>query len=427
MLIDWTHWISSLHPEQLLFVLCGVLFIDGPRYALLHLLMFLYDFSRDGWRWLNGYHPDSQRAYCPSVCVILAGYNEADTIEASLGSILGTYPRLEIIIVDDGSEDEMLAVSQRLARAHREVMVLSKPIRGGKSSCINFAVGYSRAEVVVIVDTDSHLAPGAIWGIVQPLVDPQVGAVSATILARNAFTNLLTCFQAYEYLHSIFVGRIASARLGILSVCSGAFAAFRRSAVEEAMGWDVGPGEDGDLTIRLRKAGYKIAFTPYAQCFTNVPTTWWSFFKQRRRWNRGAVRYKCRKHIDMAYFWSPNFRFTNLLVLLNIWFFSIICLYGFWINLILVLINFDHNTWNLFLVVYVGYLAVHVIQVGVILFYSNARLRDAAICIVIPLVPAYQFFRKIARLVSVTEELFFRKSFEDNYVPPRVRAATWHW
>ena len=49
------------------------------------------------------------------------------------------------------------------------------------------------------------------------------------------------------------------------------------------------------------------------------------------------------------------------------------------------------------------------------------------ICSVIPLVPIYQLFRKVARLLSVTEELFLRRSFHDNYVPPRVRDATWHW
>ncbi len=427
MLIDWIHWISSLHVEELPLVFFGVLFVDGPRYALAQVLVCIWDFVMAGARRLRGTSTDGSFDHCPSVCVVLAGYNESDTIDASLRSIWGSYPRLEIIVVDDGSEDAMYSVAQRYAADHEGILVLRKPDRGGKSSCVNFAVNYTRADIIVIVDTDSHLAPAGLWEIVQPFEDPRVGAVSATVLARNAFTNLITCFQAHEYLHSIFVGRIASARLGVLSVCSGAFGAFRRLAVERAMGWDVGPGEDGDLTIRMRKAGYKIAFAPYAQCFTNLPETWWGFFKQRRRWNRGAIRYKCRKHIDMAFFWSPNFRFTNFLVLLNIWFYSIVCLYGFWFVALMTVIRHSEDLWPILVATYFAYLGVHAAQTAVVMYYSNSRLRDALICSILPLVPVYQFYRKVVRLVSVTEELFFRKSFEDNYVPPKVREATWHW
>ncbi len=250
MLTDWIHWISSLRSEELVVVLFGVLFVDGPRYALVQLAVFVWDFAADAYRRLRGIPSRASYDHCPSVCVILAGYNESDTIDATLRSIWGTYPRLEIIVVDDGSGDAMLSAARVFAADHCGVLVLHKRTRGGKSSCINFAMNYTRAEIIVIVDTDSHVAPAGLWEIVQPFADPRVGAVSATVLARNAFTNLITCFQAHEYLHSIFVGRIASARLGVLSVCSGAFGAFRRLAVEQAMGWDVGPGE-------LRKSWYK--------------------------------------------------------------------------------------------------------------------------------------------------------------------------
>ena len=62
-----------------------------------------------------------------------------------------------------------------------------------------------------------------------------------------------------------------------------------------------------------------------------------------------------------------------------------------------------------------------------VLYYSLSRPRGALVCSVLPFVPFYQLFRKVVRLVSVTEELFLRKSFEGNYVPARVREATWHW
>ena len=180
------------------------------------------------------------------------------------------------------------------------------------------------------MDGDSHLEPAAIWEIVQPFSDPEVGAVSGAVLARNQDTNLCTWLQSYEYLRCIFVGRMFAARMDVLGVSSGAFGAYRRTALRRVMGWDVGPGEDGDLTLRLRKAGYRIAFTPYAQCFTNLPTSWIRLLKQRRRWEWAAVTFECRKHVDMGNCFSPNFRLSNLAVLLDRWIFNVLSVYALW-------------------------------------------------------------------------------------------------
>jgi cellulose synthase/poly-beta-1,6-N-acetylglucosamine synthase-like glycosyltransferase len=428
MLTDWIHWLSSLSRDQLLAIYLGLLLVDTPRYVLGKVVLCLWDGARDLWRWVRGTLRAPSYSHCPSVCVILAGYNEADTIGATLQSVWGTYPRLEIIVVDDGSTDDMVTVARRFARTHPGVLVLRKPERGGKSSALNFALAYTRAEVVVGVDTDSHLAREALWEIVQQFQDPRVGAVSGTVLARNAFSRLVTWLQAYEYLHGIFAGRILAARLGILGIVSGAFAAMRKAALDQVGGWDVGPGEDCDLTLRLRKAGYDIAFAPYAQCFTNVCPTWWALIKQRLRWDRGPVRYKCRKHIDMACFWSRNFRVADFFILLDAWVFSVFRPYAIFVYSIIWLCFFPSSDLGyLLFAVYLGYLALHLMAILVALVYSNAPGRDLLLCAVWPLVPFYMLFLRVVRLIAVTQELFTRYSFQDNFVPYRVREKTWHW
>lgn len=45
----------------------------------------------------------------------------------------------------------------------------------------------------------------------------------------------------------------------------------------------------------------------------------------------------------------------------------------------------------------------------------------------LPFVPFYQFLLLAVRLVAKVQELFWRPSFQDNYVPLKVRQATWHW
>ena len=99
------------------------------------------------------------------------------------------------------------------------------------------------AEILVCVDSDSHLGEGAIWEIVQPFADPNIAAVSGSVLVRNPFVNLLTWIQALEYYRCIFLGRMFTSRLGILGIVSGAFGAYRREAILQVGAWDVGPGD----------------------------------------------------------------------------------------------------------------------------------------------------------------------------------------
>jgi cellulose synthase/poly-beta-1,6-N-acetylglucosamine synthase-like glycosyltransferase len=388
----------------------------------------LWDWAASSGRWLCGRSTSARYSHCPSVCVIVAGYNEAETIEGTLASLWGSYPRLEIVVVDDGSLDGMAEAARRFARRHAGVSVFRRPQRGGKSSAMNFALRYTNAEVVVVVDADSSLGPSAIWEIVQPLADLGVGAVSGAVLARNPFVNLCTWLQAYEYLSTIFISRMVSARLGILGIVSGAFGAFRRAVLEQVHGWDVGPPEDLDLTLTIRKAGHQIAFAPYSYCYTDVPERWKALAKQRQRWEQsGVIRNHCRKHLDMASFWSAGFLWSNLFVFLESWFFNVFCMYGIWAWAAWFFLFFDGDHWQLLLALYLSYLAFELVQVLTTLYYTNHPARDLLISIVFPLVPFYQILLLTVRLVATTGEIFFRKSFDDNYVPAHVRAATWRW
>ncbi len=71
---------------------------------------------------------------------------------------------------------------------------------------------------------------------------------------------------------------------------SGAFGAFRRTALDSVNGLDVGGGEDLDVTIRMRCAGWRMGFAADAICYTDVPDTMRSFLSLRYRWEGDAMR-----------------------------------------------------------------------------------------------------------------------------------------
>ncbi len=428
MLTDWIHWLSSLHPDQLVSVVWGLLIVDGIRYGLGKVAMCLLDCARGVANWLLRRSAAASDEWTPTVGVILAGYNEAETIQATLRSIWGSYPRLEIVVVDDGSEDAMTPRAQEFASSHPGVLVLRRDRRGGKSSAMNLGLQFLTAEVVVIVDADSELGPDAIRRIVQPLSDPEVGAVAGTVLGRAPYGSLVTWFQAYEYLSSVFVGRMLAARIGLLGIVSGAFGAFRRSALDSLMGWDVGPPEDLDLTLTLRKAGYRIASAAHSICFTDLPTTWHVLARQRLRWDQsGVIRNHCRKHLDLACFWRKNVSWSDFILLLESWFTNIFCLIGIWGWFVWLAFHWKPESWMLLFSLYICYVVLELLQALTILYYTEDPRRDAPACLVVPLVPLYQMFLMVVRTYALLRETFLRSSFEDNYVPKHVREATWHW
>ncbi|MCA9239039.1 MAG: glycosyltransferase, partial [Planctomycetales bacterium] len=330
-------------------------------------------------------------------------------------------------VVDDGSTDGMADVARRFAEKHEGVLVIRKAQRGGKSSALNCALPFTKAPILVCVDTDSHLEPHAIARIVQPFRDPRVGAVSGAVVARNSSESLLTRLQAAEYLRSVFLGRLLSSRLGILSIVSGAFGAYRRTALERTGGWDVGPGEDGDLVLRLRKSGWLIKHAPYAQCLTNLPTSWRRLFKQRRRWEWAAVTFECRKHVDLANPRSPGFRVSNLAILVETWFFRIFLVYAAAIALPLMAILWPDRLGYALLTNYALCAAIEFTQWLVVMYYTPKPARDAWSLLCVPLLPAYFLYIKAASLVAYTEEFCWRRSYRDSFVPAHVSCKTWQW
>lgn len=423
MLNDWVFWLSSLHIDECWVILTGLLLVDAPRYSLVAFVAVMIDVIRLVFRSKR----NSADRYTPSISVLLVGHNEASTIRATLESIWNSYPKLQIIVVDDGSTDGMADYAREFQSRHAGILLLSRSERGGKSSGLNWALGHATAEVVVTIDADSRLEPGALERIVAPLADPRVGAVSASLLVWNADHNLVTRLQQYEYRQTIFLGRLIQSKLGMLGIVSGAFGAFRRSALEQIKGWDVGPGEDGDAILRLRRSGYRIAAAPDAHCYTNVPTKLGTLFKQRRRWDRTVVTFEVCKHASLASLRDRSFRLSDFVLTMERYFFNIACLFGFWAYTIWILQRWDHHVPFVLGAIYILQTFFEFVQFLCLLWFSPRPLQDLKLIWLVPLMVVYHAFLKIVDVVAVLEELLFRMSRHDTFVPEKVRRATWKW
>ena len=189
----------------------------------------------------------------------------------------------------------MIDVGRALQREGKIDRLLRLEHRSGKSAGVNLALSACRGDIVIIADVDTTFDRDAFAEILAYFADPTVGAVSGNLGVRNLSTSLMTRVQGIEYAIGFSLGRRIADALGILSIVSGAFGAFRRLALEQVGRQDVEVGEDADLTMKLRRAGWRIRFAPEANGLTIVPETVTSLIAQRLRWDRGLVTIWLRK------------------------------------------------------------------------------------------------------------------------------------
>jgi cellulose synthase/poly-beta-1,6-N-acetylglucosamine synthase-like glycosyltransferase/spore germination protein YaaH/peptidoglycan/xylan/chitin deacetylase (PgdA/CDA1 family) len=265
----------------------------------------------------------------PLVAIIVPAFNEEVNAVSSLQNLLRTeYPKFEVIFIDDGSKDNTYQNVMDAFAYHPKVKVLSKP-NGGKASALNYGVHRTNAEFVVCIDADTQLRPDAISRMMDHFLIPQasansgrvVGAVAGNVKVGNQ-VNLLTKWQAIEYISSQNFDRKAFAYLNIITVVPGAIGAFRKKAIEEAGGFTSDTlAEDCDLTIRILRCGYQIDNEPKAIAMTEAPETLKMFIKQRFRWSFGVMQ-TFWKNRDVLFNW--NYKGLGWIAMPNIMLFQYI-------------------------------------------------------------------------------------------------------
>jgi len=237
--------------------------------------------------------PAEVASYTPNVAVLIPAYNEEKVIERTVQAALNSnYPNLRVIVIDDGSKDNTLAVARDAFQAESaagKVLILSKR-NAGKAEALNYGIEHiGDAELFVGIDADTIIAPDAISRLVPHFINPKVGAIAGNAKVGNR-VNLWTRWQALEYITSQNFERRALDVLGAVSVVPGAIGCWRVSAVREAGAFHTDTvAEDADLTMALLRLGYRVEYEDMALAYTEAPTNANGLMRQRFRWSFGIL------------------------------------------------------------------------------------------------------------------------------------------
>ena len=264
-----------------MFVLVGVHVVHGRRMRLAEA------------RTLSGF----QSAECPeSICVQLPVRNEEAVIQETLRSLCQLdWPRdrLEILVLDDNSSDQTLALAQAAAAEWQElgvnIRIVSHETRVTKGGLLQFGLSLTKADYIAVFDADFRPEPDVLRKLMCFLrEDDRTAFVQARLDYRNRNATWVTRSQALDLDTYYAFDQVARTWAGIPVAYNGTGGIWRRSALVDAGGWTARSFlEDVDASFRTFHRGWHGRFLTTVAVPGHLPETVRQFATQRLRWSIG--------------------------------------------------------------------------------------------------------------------------------------------
>lgn len=265
------------------------------------------------------------------VTLLVPAFNEREIIVRSVESMLALdYGNFEVLVINDGSSDDTLDLLDeafelepyegvyRVELATSEIVQVYQSAKypalrvidkknGGKGDALNAGLNLARFPLVFSADADSYYHPQTLQWMVAPFQkDPRMVAVGGAVavglperdklggdLKANLPAKRIQRFQVLEYLRAFLATRMGFAPFNGLGIVSGACGLWKRDVLVACGGFRIDTiWEDMEMTLRVHnfcistRRPYRIGFTPYPVCWTDVPGSIAVLYKQRRGWHR---------------------------------------------------------------------------------------------------------------------------------------------
>ena len=247
--------------------------------------------------------PSAELHEAPSLTVIIPAYNEGAMVRKAIDSVISdTYPRerLEILVIDDGSEDDTWRYIHSAALHDPDLVTAIRfPENRGKRAALEAGFRRARGEIVVTIDSDSVIECGTLLAIAGPFSNLRVGTVAGKVAVYNRHQGLIPRMLHVRFILSFDFLRAAQSAYGTVYCCPGALSAYRVSVVRDVLeewinqtflGTECTYGEDRALTNLVLSRGFNAVYQRTAVVHTVVPWTYEKLYKMYLRWDRSYIR-----------------------------------------------------------------------------------------------------------------------------------------
>jgi cellulose synthase/poly-beta-1,6-N-acetylglucosamine synthase-like glycosyltransferase len=349
------------------------------------------------------------------VSVVAPAFNEGANVVYNVKSLLSlTYPKFEVVIVNDGSTDDTLEklinefelvkvdfyyqekIETKPVKSHykstnplySKLLVVDKENGKSKADASNAGINSTKYPLFLCTDVDCILKNDTIIKLAKPFMESEkriiaTGAgirISNSCEVKDGFlvkvhfpSGWYPRFQELEYVRAFLFGRMAWSQINSLLLVSGGLGMFDKEVAIAAGGyWHKSLGEDMELITRMRKHMYEnkldfaIKYIPESLCWTEVPATKKVLITQRVRWARGLIQ---TLYLHKNLFFNPKYGRTGFLIFPYFFAFEFLVPILEFIGIIVLIlcfifldINYTHFLY-LTLAVYLFYLIITVVSI----------------------------------------------------------------
>jgi cellulose synthase/poly-beta-1,6-N-acetylglucosamine synthase-like glycosyltransferase len=233
----------------------------------------------------------------PLVTVLIPAHNEELVIVRCLDSVrASTYENLQIIVVDDASQDSTTQIVRSYIRRHKlksnQLKLIARTRNGGKGEALNSALKrHAHGKFVMTLDADSILAPDAIGNAVSYFSYPDVVGVAANVQIIDEPT-VLGILQKFEHMIG-YRSKKAYSLCNCEFVIGGVASTYRMDVLRDVGFYDTDTlTEDIGLSIKIISNGNRENRLIYAAdvvAATEGVDSFRALCKQRYRWKYGSM------------------------------------------------------------------------------------------------------------------------------------------
>lgn len=284
----------------------------------------------------------------PEISLIIPVYNSADTLYQCIESIdKSSYPddKIRIFLVNNKGQDNSFDVYAECQKKFPKLHMQWMNSEQGKSRALNLALYNSEGKYIINLDSDGLLEKNALVNMINRFeADTELNCMTGAILTvpeqirkyKAGLPRLLRNLEFMEYAQAFLAGRSYASELNSVYTLSGAFSAFRKSAVLKSWMYNTDTiCEDTHITFQMRyRQDERVEVCEDALFFVDPIESVNKLYTQRQRWQRGSLEvakmfmdknFKLRKFMSdisvKTLLYDHTFAFPRM-----IWYLALICL-----------------------------------------------------------------------------------------------------
>ena len=255
--------------------------------------------------WKRKLFPPKDKApgFFPEITIIVPVYNSSATLEACIRSIHeSSYPndRISVYLVNNQSKDNSFKVYSECQKKYEDLHMNWMNAEQGKSRALNLALYNSGGKYIIHIDSDGFLEKDALKNLVSRFEnDLKVNVMTGAILTDpklieeypKGLPRFLRKLEFVEYAQAFLAGRNYASDMNAIYTLSGAFSAFRKSAVLRSRMYSTDTiCEDTQITFQMKYLQHEqIRISEKSLFFVDPIEDLNKLYTQRQRWQRGSL------------------------------------------------------------------------------------------------------------------------------------------